>query len=75
MPMYEYRCDDCGSTYEVLHLTREVIEDVVCPKCQSTHHRRLMSATNVGISGAAKKSESEMPPCASGCCNGSCEIA
>jgi putative FmdB family regulatory protein len=75
MPIYEYRCNDCGSKYEVLHLTREVIDDVVCPECTSTQHHRLMSATNVSTSGMGKKSEPGMPPCASGCCGGSCDMA
>ena len=73
--MYEYRCDDCGSAYEILHLSREVSDDVVCPDCSSTRHRRLMSATNMSMSGAGKKSNQEPPPCASGCCGGSCGIA
>ncbi len=73
MPMYEYRCDECGSKYEVLHLGREVADDVVCPKCKSTSHHKLMSAPNMSMNGGGSKSE-PAPSCAGGCCGGACGL-
>jgi putative FmdB family regulatory protein len=69
MPVYEYKCVSCGSTYDVFHRGREVAEDIVCPSCSSTEHKKLMSASAV----ATKASHaSPAPSCdtGGGCCGG-----
>jgi len=33
MPLYEYRCPDCGHRFEVLQRLGEGAEDVTCPSC------------------------------------------
>lgn len=74
MPMYDYRCTDCGKTYDVYHKTRENIEDVVCPSCGSLNHKRLMSVASVSMGGSSS-SASDAPSCASGeCCGGACGL-
>jgi putative FmdB family regulatory protein len=75
MPMYDYRCNECGNHYDVFHKVREVAEDVVCPSCQSTRHTRLLSAPNVSIKGSG--SAADFLPASScetggGCCGGWC---
>lgn len=48
MPIYEYRCRDCGSTAEEV---RPVGTDLSsCPECGATSERRFAS-TGVGIVG------------------------
>jgi putative FmdB family regulatory protein len=70
MPIYDYQCRECGSNYDVFHKVREVGEDVVCPRCGSGDHLRLLSAA--GFTVGKKASE---PPCAAGeCCGGSCDF-
>jgi len=74
MPMYDYRCAECRKTYDVLHKTREVLADVVCPSCGSPNHKRLMSAASVST-GHSSSSASDAPPCATGdCCGGACGL-
>ena len=69
MPVYEYKCAACGTPYEVFHKGREVMEDVVCPSCNSTDHRKLMSAPVVSTTTRAANDSS----CGSGeCCGGTC---
>ncbi len=74
MPVYEYRCVPCGTTYDIFHRGREVTADVVCPSCASTHYKKLMSAAAV----ASKQSSPSGPACDAGpcddggCCGGSC---
>lgn len=71
MPIYDYRCDDCGSTYDIFHKVREVEEDVVCPSCNSAKHTRLISAPSFSMQGSASKSVSDAPApscCAGGAC-------
>lgn len=43
MPIYEYRCNDCNTKYEILHMTREKIEDITCPNCSSKNYKKLFS--------------------------------
>jgi len=68
MPIYDYRCDACGTIYDILHKVREVVEDVVCPSCSSTMHTRLISAPSIRMSTGTTKTASDMP--APSCCVG-----
>lgn len=75
MPIYDYRCSDCGSTFDVYHKTREVAEDIVCPSCRSTKHMRLMSVPASAVMGSGgSSSSSPASSCESGggCCGGAC---
>ncbi len=67
MPIYEYRCEKCGATSEVLVLGKE--ETAACTECGSADLVKLMSAANVGVG-----SPSFSPPETGGCCGspGSC---
>jgi putative FmdB family regulatory protein len=73
MPIYDYRCDACGTTYDVFHKVREVEEDVLCPSCGSQQHTRLISAPTVSMKGRASD---PLPSCETGgCCSGgSCSL-
>jgi putative FmdB family regulatory protein len=42
MPIYEYRCEDCGAAFEKL-ATAEA-EETACPECGSDGVRRAFSA-------------------------------
>jgi len=69
MPIFDYHCNDCETTYEIFHTVREVKEDVVCPSCNSTHFKKLFSAPNVSVGHSAQKFSA--PVCDSGgCCGG-----
>lgn len=90
MPMYEYRCEDCGHEFEVI---QRFSDDpvTVCENCGKETAKRLISqtsfvlkgsgwyVTDYGRKGAKKesKSESSPAPCeASGsCAGGSCPKA
>ncbi len=45
MPIYEYRCDECGKVNEVLVFSSN-INEVTCPACGSVRMTKLMSATS-----------------------------
>jgi putative FmdB family regulatory protein len=75
MPIYDYRCDECGKTYDVYHKVREVEDDVICPSCESKKHTRLLSAPNVSMGGSSASSADFAPSCPNGgCCGGSCDM-
>ena len=71
MPLYEYRCDDCGADFEeVRRITDE--HPPPCPQCESGNVHRLISQTSFVLKGSgwyvtdyAKKGASgsaEVPP-------------
>lgn len=41
MPIYEYKCNDCGAKFEVLVFSSE--KKVHCEKCGSENSERLFS--------------------------------
>lgn len=46
MPIYEYRCGDCGKRQTILFLTfAQVEEDPACPSCGGRQLTRLISKT------------------------------
>jgi len=62
MPIYEYKCENCGERFEKLIYNDEKIE---CPKCGSEKVRKLISLfTTSGIS-----SGSSCSSCSGGSCS------
>ena len=53
MPIYEYRCAECGRTFEQLRNMRDNDRDVECPKCESHKVERLLSG--FAMSGCSSK--------------------
>ena len=41
MPIHEYVCDDCGTQYEKIVLSKA--QEIACPKCESTKSKRKLS--------------------------------
>jgi len=72
MPIFDYRCNACSSTYDVFHKTREATSDVVCPSCGSAEHKKLMSVTSPMTKTSSHATPSAVEGCASpeGCCGG-----
>ena len=76
MPIYEYRCESCAGKFEVL--TRFAERDLaqVCPTCESTKTRVLVSSFAFGGGGGPESSASEFTSSKAssggGCCGGSC---
>lgn len=64
MPIYEYRCQDCGTKFE--KLVRRQEEGVVCPACGESHLRPELSTFAAHASGTSRSAE--MPACPSGMC-------
>lgn len=84
MPIFEYKCKDCGNEFEELVFDRE--ECPPCPKCDSAKTGKLMSAVRAKVGGGAAApmdggesggeadsgaSFSSSSPC-SGCSGGDC---
>jgi putative FmdB family regulatory protein len=43
MPIYEYYCSDCNTTFELLRPKRQANELAVCKGCSGSHTSRTIS--------------------------------
>jgi putative FmdB family regulatory protein len=76
MPIYDYRCEDCQTHYEVYHKVREETSDVICPACASHHYKKMMSVPatpNMG-SGSSEAYGACDNAGGCGCSGGSCGL-
>jgi putative FmdB family regulatory protein len=46
--MYEYRCQSCGKSFEMLRRMQDSDRDLKCPECQSSEIERLLSTFAAG---------------------------
>lgn len=50
MPIYEYKCEECGVVSDLLIKNTAKSASVSCPGCQSTHMTRLISVPGAVMS-------------------------
>lgn len=55
MPLYEYQCQTCGSTFELLRRMRDGDDDLKCPRCHSSKVERRLSAFSAGKCGTGRR--------------------
>ena len=77
MPIYEYRCDDCGRSFETFVMPGR--SEAECPGCRGVHLRREMSIFAARGGGETMRGEAAAAggpsrP-AGGCCGGGCGCA
>lgn len=65
MPIYEYKCDDCGSAFE--KLVRRSGEDVSCPSCGQNHLSLQLSTFAAHANGTPARNTAA-PMCPGGMC-------
>ena len=54
MPIYEYKCEKCGNSFEKLVFSSDK-EPVFCPECKAEDVKRLLSST--GFIGSSEGSD------------------
>jgi putative FmdB family regulatory protein len=66
MPIYEYKCQECGETSEYRITSQSQVNSLVCKNCSSQNLRKLMSVPSIAIGRTA--------PAEHSCCGspGSC---
>jgi putative FmdB family regulatory protein len=67
MPIYEYRCEDCGTKFEKLVRRQAEVPGVECPSCGLKHLKQEFSSFAAHAGGNARSAE--MPVCPSGRCS------
>jgi len=76
MPIYEYRCTECGKTFEEI-VSSSAVASLPCPACESKKTEKLMSrigGIGMGKSGSNDFACGSGAPCpgASSCGAGGC---
>jgi len=74
MPIYDFRCHVCGEVSEFLVANFSDSRTLECPKCDSRHLERLISAPSLlrdkanapGITCCGRTERCETPPCSTG---------
>lgn len=73
MPIFEYRCEQCGHVMEVLQKSRKAAKQT-CAKCGSNDMKKLLSGFAVGQGKASGVSACDSceagPACGAGMCPG-----
>lgn len=67
MPIYEYRCKDCGKVFARLQTIANPTKTTPCPACGSDQTGRILSTFAAGSSSAGTGSR---PSAAAGCGGG-----
>jgi len=76
MPLYEYSCTDCTTKFDVLTSFANRDRKQVCPSCESTETKVLVSS--FAAFGSTGSEEGSAPVslggggCGPGCCGGAC---
>lgn len=76
MPIFEFKCSDCGEFFEMLFMSGDKDKEIKCPKCSSHAAERVVSASNyvMGSSGhnaggqAGRGVGKQTRECSSGSC-------
>lgn len=66
MPIFDYRCKDCGEEFELLVGNNSGEEEKKCTKCKSTNIDRMYSSFGVNMN--TKQDLPECPTCNTGTC-------
>ena len=61
MPVYEYRCAECGEKFDLFLRSATQKSTPVCPECGSSEVKKALSLFGVG--GASGNSKASAAPC------------
>ena len=67
MPIFEYKCSNCNSKFDVLHKSSTSKEEIICPECKSSKSEKLFSSFSASVNGSTSYSGSS-------CADGSCDV-
>lgn len=66
MPIFEYKCNECNTTFEQLTKSSNSNEEIICPECHSSNNKKLFSAFSTTAVNSSFSGD--------GCANGNCNI-
>ena len=62
MPIYEYRCSECGEEFEKWLRSMSAKQDICCPRCGSRQVNKAVSMFGSSVTGSAGISDSSCAP-------------
>jgi putative FmdB family regulatory protein len=69
MPVYEYRCKDCGDKFEVLRSIKDADKPISCQYCQGLNTQRALSLCYSQSEGHTHSSGGGCAGCGGGSCS------
>ncbi len=69
MPLYEFKCGECGEVFEVLLKMSERDTSPRCPSCGCGTTERLVSVCASRCSGGAGQGQGSCTSCSGGSCS------
>jgi len=62
MPVYEYRCNDCGENFDLFVRSPAQQKTPTCPRCGSTNAKKSISLFGVGGGGSGRDAGASCGP-------------
>ena len=62
MPIYEYRCEECGETFDKFVRSMRTNFQVECPQCHSKRCKKSISLFGASVSGGGTASDAACAP-------------
>ena len=72
MPIYEYRCEGCGTKFEKLVRRSPDVPELACPSCGGKQLQQELSTFAAPAGGGGKSAEAPMCPNGGRCNPGMC---
>jgi putative FmdB family regulatory protein len=70
MPIYEYKCQECQSIFEVIATSTKGADKVECSKCGSDKVKKTISASSYRISSGGSSTTPSGALCGGSCKSG-----
>ena len=70
MPIYEYKCDDCGTRYERVVLSES--QAIACPQCSSERRTLQLSMFSAPAKSSASSNGASVSASSCGCTPRTC---
>ena len=74
MPIYEFKCNNCGNLFEELCPMGSQGEGVKCPVCESEDVTKQFSSFASQVKGSSSSSSASSCPTCSTCSTGMCGL-
>ena len=77
MPLYEYYCGDCHTTFDALRPMNKADVAITCQECEGARTARVLSLFAAHTKSTVSAATSQASPAMLGgdCCGGSCGCA
>ncbi len=72
MPIFEFKCSDCGEFFEMLFMSGDDEKEIKCPKCSSCAVERVVSSTNYAMGQSSTSRQQKASAQTRNCSSGSC---